>query len=147
MKRRLAWLAAGLLLLSIAAPAVAQDRSWKEGPVTNVSSIRVVDGQFENYMDYLSKNWKPVMEEAKKAGYILEYGIYTASPKTPQEPDLFLVVSYPNMAALDGMFEKMQPIQQKVTKLNFREADEASGKRIVMRQLLGEEMLRQIELK
>lgn len=147
MKRRFAWLAAGLLLLSFAGSAFAQDRAWKEGSVVNVSSIRVVDGQFENYMDYLSKNWKPVMEEAKKAGYILEYGIYTASPKTPQEPDLYLVVTYPNMAALDGMFEKMQPIQQKVTNLGFREADEASGKRIVMRQLLGEEMLRQIELK
>jgi hypothetical protein len=147
MKRRLAWLAAGLLLLSIAAPAVAQDRSWKEGPVTNVSSIRVVDGQFENYMDYLSKNWKPVMEEAKKAGYVVSYGVYTAAPKTPQEPDLYLVVTYPNMATLDGMADKMQPIQQKVTKLNFREADEASGKRIVMRQLLGEELLREIELK
>ncbi|MCC8361874.1 hypothetical protein LK996_02090 [Lysobacter sp. A6] len=147
MKRRIAWLAAGLLLLSLAAPAVAQDRAWSEGPVTNVSSIRVVDGQFENYMDYLSKNWKPVMEEAKKAGYVLSYAVFSAAPKTPQEPDLYLVVTYPNMATLDGMFEKMQPIQQKVTKLTYREADEASGKRVVMRQLLGEELLREIELK
>lgn len=147
MKRRIAWLAAGLLLLSLAAPAFAQDRAWSEGPVTNVSSIRVVDGQFENYMDYLSKNWKPVMEEARKAGYVLSYAVFSAAPKTPQEPDLYLVVTYPNMATLDGMFEKMQPIQQKVTKLNYREADEASGKRVVMRQLLGEELLREIELK
>ena len=147
MKRRIAWLAAGLLLLSLAAPAFAQDRAWSEGPVTNVSSIRVVDGQFENYMDYLSKNWKPVMEEAKKAGYVLSYSVFSAAPKTPQEPDLYLVVTYPNMATLDGMFEKMQPIQQKVTKLTYREADEASGKRVVMRQLLGEELLREIELK
>ena len=109
MKRRIAWLAAGLLLLSLAAPAFAQDRAWSEGPVTNVSSIRVVDGQFENYMDYLSKNWKPVMEEARKAGYVLSYAVFSAAPKTPQEPDLYLVVTYPNMATLDGRHSSSRP--------------------------------------
>ena len=65
----------------------------------------------------------------------------------PYEADLYLVVTYPNMAMLDGMTEKMEPIQQKVTKMNFREADEASGKRGVMRTLLGEELLRELVLK
>lgn len=146
MKRPVAWLLAGLLSL-LALPAVAQDRAWSEGPVTNVSAIKIVDGQFENYMEYLSKNWKVVMEEAKKAGYVLEYHVYGAQAHNPQEADVYLVVTYPNMAMLDGMDKKMEPIQAKVLKMNVREADEASGKRVVMRTLMGEELLREIKLK
>ena len=145
MKRRTAWVFAALLSLA-AIPAFAQDRAWQEGPVTNVTAVKVVDGQFENYMDYLDKNWKVVMEEAKKAGYVTEYHVYGATPHNPQEADLYLVVTYPNMAMLDGMDKKMEPIQQKVLKMNVRQADEASGKRVVMRTILGEELLREIKL-
>ena len=60
-----------LLCLSLfAAPAFAQDSAYTEGSVTQVSSIKVADGQFENYLAYLQKNWKSVMEEAKKAGAV-----------------------------------------------------------------------------
>ncbi|KGQ20499.1 hypothetical protein LF41_1036 [Lysobacter dokdonensis DS-58] len=146
MKRRIAWLFAVLLSL-FAIPAFAQDRAWTEGAVTNVTAVKIVDGQFENYMDWLGKNWKLVMEEAKKEGYVLEYHVYGATPHNPQEADLYLVVTYPNMAMLDGMDKKMEPIQMKVTKMNPRQADEASGKRVVMRNILGEELLREINLK
>ena len=146
MKRQVAWLFAMLLSL-VAVPAFAQDSAYTEGTVTNVSAIKVVDGQFENYMDYLSKNWRPVMEEAKKAGYVLDYHVYGAQAHNPQEADLYLVVTYPNMAMLDDMAKKMDPIAEKVTKMNPRQADEASGKRTVMRTLLGDELLRELVLK
>jgi hypothetical protein len=146
MKRCIAWIAAVAFSLSFVVSAFAQDRAWEEGPVTNVTAVKLVDGQFENYMDYLAKNWKPVMEEAKKAGYVLDYHVYGAQAHNPQEADLYLVVTYPNMAMLDGMDKKMEPIQQKVTKMNFREADTASGKRVVMRNIMGEVLLREIKL-
>ncbi|WP_213435016.1 MULTISPECIES: hypothetical protein [Lysobacteraceae] len=150
MHSRTRWtlaLCALLSLCSLAAPAFAQERAYTEGPVTNVSSIKVVDGQFENYMAYLQKNWKGVMEEAKKAGYVLDYRVYSAQAHNPNEADLYLVVTYPNMAMLDDMAKKMDPIAEKVTKMNPRQADEASGKRTVMRTLLGDELLRELVLK
>jgi hypothetical protein len=107
----------------------------------------VADGQFENYLAYLQKNWKAVMEEAKKAGYVVDYHVYSAQAHNPQEPDLFLVVTYPNMAMLDGMQAKMAPIMKKVTNQTVKEADEASGKRVVMRELMGSELLRELVLK
>jgi L-rhamnose mutarotase len=137
-----------LLCLSLfAAPAFAQDSAYTEGSVTQVSSIKVADGQFENYLAYLQKNWKAVMEEAKKAGYVVDYHVYSAQAHNPQEPDLFLVVTYPNMAMLDGMQAKMAPIMKKVTNQTVKEADEASGKRVVMRELMGSELLRELVLK
>jgi hypothetical protein len=136
-----------LALCALAAPAFAQERAYTEGPVSQVSAIKVVDGQYENYLAYLQKNWKAVMEEAKKAGYVLDYRVYAAQAHNPQEADLYLVVTYPNMAMLDDMAKKMDPITEKVMKMNPRQSDEASGKRVVMRELLGAELLRELVLK
>lgn len=146
MKRFNSWLLCVLAMLCTL-PVLAQERPYSEGPVTVVSSIRVVDGQFENYMEYLNKTWRKVMEEAKTAGIVTDYRVYSGSPHTPDEPDLYLVVSYPNMATFDGMTEKMEPLMAKVTKMNYRQADEASGKRTVMRHLVGEMMLRELVFK
>ena len=136
-----------VLLLAGASLAQAQERPYKDGPVVVVTSVKLEDGQFENYMAYLAKNYRAVMEEAKKAGFVLDYHVLTASPQDPDDPDMYLVVMYPNMAALDDMDAKMDPITAKVTKMNFQQADEASGKRSVMRTILGSEMLRELTFK
>ena len=146
MKRMHSWMICVLLAL-IALPAMAQERPYTEGPVTIVTSVRVVDGQFENYMSYLNATWRRVMEESKTAGIVADYHVYGAQPHNPDEADMYLVVTYPNMAAFDGMMEKMQPIMTKVTKMNYKQADEASGKRVVMRTILGEEMVRELVFK
>lgn len=146
MKRMHSWMICVLLALA-ALPAMAQERPYTEGPVTIVTSVRVVDGQFENYMSYLNTTWRPVMAEAKTAGIVADYRVYGAQARNPDEADMYLVVTYPNMATFDGMTEKMQPIITKVTKMNYRQADEASGKRVVMRTILGEEMVRELVFK
>jgi hypothetical protein len=51
------------------------------------------------------------------------------------------------MAAFDGLQERMDPIMSKVSKMDYKQADEASGKRTVMRTLLGEELLRELVFK
>jgi len=146
MKRLTSWLLGMLMALS-ALPALAQQRPYSDGPVTIVSSVKVVDGQFENYMAYLNSTWRRVMEESKTAGIVSDYHVYSGQAHNPQEPDLFLVVTYPNMATFDGMTEKMEPIMTKVTKMNYKQADEASGKRTAMRTLLGEMMVRELVFK
>ncbi|KQY52219.1 hypothetical protein [Lysobacter sp. Root494] len=146
MKRFRDWLVCLLFLLA-AAPCLAQERPYRDGPVVIVSSVKVVDGQFENYMSFLAATWRPVMEESMKAGIVSEFHVYGAQAHNPNEPDLYLVVTYPNMAAFDGMTEKMEPIMAKVTRMNYKEADAASGKRMVMRNLLGEMMVRELVFK
>ena len=146
MKRFRIWVA--ILAIALAAsPAFAQERAYKDGPVVIVTAVKIVDGQFENYMDYLQGNWKRVMEESKTAGIVSDYHVYGAQAHNPDEADLYLVVSYPNMAALDNMDQKMEPIMAKVMKMNVKQRDEASGKRTVMRNILGEELLRELVLK
>jgi hypothetical protein len=145
MKNMRGWCAA--LLLVCTAAAGAQERPYQDGPVAMVTSVKVVDGQFENYMEYLGKTWRQVMEESKAAGIVLEYHVMSAQPHSPDDPDLYLVVLYPNMATFDDFDKKMDPISAKVTKMTIRQQDEASGKRTVMRTILGQEMLRELAFK
>ena len=135
------------LLLAGASLVHAQERPYKDGPVVEVTSVKLQDGQFENYMAYLSKNWRGVMEESKKAGYVLDYHVLVGSPRRPEDADLYLVVMYPNMAMLDDAAAKMDPITAKVAKMNYVQADEASGKRTVMRTIMGTELMRELEFK
>ena len=147
MKRFRDGLLCSLLLMLLALPCLAQERPYKDGPVVVVTSVKIVDGQFENYMSYLNANWRPIMAASQKAGIVTDYHVYGAQAHNPNEPDLYLVVSYPNMAAFDGIQEKMEPIQAKVTHMDYKQADESSGKRTVMRNILGEMMLRELVFK
>jgi len=60
---------------------------------------------------------------------------------------MYLVVTYPNMAAFDGMDARMEPILAKLTKQTMQQREDASGKRVVMRTILGSEMLRELVFK
>jgi hypothetical protein len=136
-----------LLLAFVAVPACAQERPYTDGPVIIVSAVKVMDGQFENYMAFLNGTWRPMMQASKDAGIVSDFHVYGAQAHNPNEADLYLVTTYPNMAAFDDIDAKMDPIMAKVTKMNYKQADEASGKRTVMRTLLGEEMLRELVFK
>ncbi len=78
---------------------------------------------------------------------VLDYRVCNASPRRADDADLYLVTTYPNVAAMDGMAEKMDPILDKTMKMNLAQREEASGKRTVMRTILGTELLREVEFK
>lgn len=139
---------AGLMLL---APAVslaqaADERAYTEGNVVVVSNIRTEPGQFDNYMKYLSTTYKALMDEYKKAGIVVDYGVYSTSPTNPSEPDLLLTVTYKNLGAMDNLDAKQDPIGKKVWG-SLQASSQASADRGKMRKQLGTRMLRQLVLK
>jgi hypothetical protein len=83
--------------------AHAQDeRQYTDGPVTEVDYIQVEYGHFETYVDWLNSTWKPTMEAAKKTGLIIGYKVFRATPKSPDQPNIFLMITFKNMAAYAG---------------------------------------------
>jgi len=145
-KHTLGMLGAALALFAAAGVASAADRPYTEGAVLNVSSIRTEPGMFDSYMSYLATTYKQTMDAQKAAGIILDYSVYTVVPQGPDDPDIYLVTVYKNMAALDGLTEKVDPIQQKAFgDLSQRSA--ATIERGKMRTALGTEMIREIKLK
>jgi len=134
-------------LLAWGGAVAAQEHPYSEGQVVEVTSVKVQDGQFENYMKFLDGPYKASMEAAKKAGLVTDYSVYGAQAHNPNEADLYLVVTYPNMAVFDGMQAKMEAITAKATGMNVAQSEEASGKRSqTMRTILGQEQLRELKL-
>jgi hypothetical protein len=134
---------AALLAFSVCA---AEDLPFKEGTVTEVSSIKVKEGHFLDYMTYLDTSYKQIMDEAKKQGLIVSYAVFGAKPKTPQEADLYLIVEYTNLAALDGIDAKMLVIDAKVFG-STKQADQKDAERESIRTVLGSEIIRELKLK
>jgi hypothetical protein len=78
---------------SLSLNARAQDeRHYTDGPVTEVDYIQVEYGHFEEYIDWLNSTWKPTMEATKKAGLIIDFKVFSATPKSPGQPNIFLIL-------------------------------------------------------
>jgi hypothetical protein len=142
-------LAASSLSLNARAQDVnarAQDeRAYTDGPVTEVDYIGVEYGHFEEYIDWLNSTWKPTMEAMKKAGLIIDYKVFRAAPKSPDQPNIFLWITYKNMAALDKGVE-LEAVAKKVIG-STEVQNKARVSRNEYRKVLGTELIRELILK
>lgn len=78
------------------------ERGYADGPVTELAYLRIGYGHFEEYVAWLNSTWKPTMEAAKQAGIVMDYKVCRASPKSPDQPNLLLMITYQDMAAFAG---------------------------------------------
>jgi hypothetical protein len=99
---------------ALTSPVYADGRDWNDGPVINVSSIRTVDGHFDDYMHWLATTYKKQQEAAKKAGLITSYRVIVIEPRGPNEPDILLVTEYKDWAALDHLGSKLDQISAQI---------------------------------
>jgi hypothetical protein len=145
--RFLAVLAVTALSMSAISSALADDsKSYTEGPVMEVTSIRTKPGMFDAYMKWLDTTGKQLRDDEKKAGLIVDYAVYGAQPRSPHDPDIYLVITYKNMAALDGLSDRVEPLQRKIWATRDAGA-KAAADRESMREILGTELIRRLDLK
>ena len=126
--------------------ALADDHVYTEGPVVNVAAIRTEYGHFDDYMKYLSTTWKPEQEAAKKAGYILSYRVMTVEARTENDPDILLVITYKNWAALDDGLAKSDAILKQVEG-SLSASDHGAVERAKIRRVLGSQTMQELDLK
>jgi hypothetical protein len=144
--KRIAILIISLLMFAVVSSAFAQDtKPYKEGGVTRVSFIKIKPGQFENYMKYLDGPYKAQMTALKNAGLITGYAVYSSEARSPQDADVILTISYPNMAALDRTDESDDVATKVLGPMATR--NKASMDRESMRTLLGSQLTRELILK
>ena len=135
------------VLLSVSAMATAQEASvYSEGPVVDVSYIKLKPGMFEAYMKWVATDRKTYMEELKKAGIILDWRVYGAQARSPSDPDLILTVTYRNMAAFDGLEARTDPIMARLAG-SMQKANEMVISREAMREVLGGQLIRELVIK
>src|SRR5262245_28976739 len=144
-KMQLAVIAACALALAV--PCFAQsDAPYTEGPVWTITMVKTKAGMGDDYLKMLAKAYKATSEEAKKQGVILDYKIMLGDSSNAQDFDILLMQQLPNMAALDGLREKLDPIEAKIV---GNEATQRQGavKRMEVREILGTKLMREVTLK
>jgi hypothetical protein len=145
-KHCLAAFAASLCFVTASATVSADDHAYSEGPVVNVASIRTLEGKFDDYMAWLSTTWKKMQEESKKRGYIVDYEVLTVEARGPDDPDIYLVITYKNWAALDGAIAKGDEIS-KAVEGSLEAANRSQSERDKIRRVLGSQTMQQLVLK
>jgi len=135
------------ICVALFAPAALAQENYSEGPVWHVSLIRVKPAYVDTYLASLRKNSKPIYDEEKNQGLILDYKIFLKETKhDPQDWDVCIAVEYKNHAALDGLDAKGEAIENKL--LGGEPQAQALGiTRQEYREVISEESLQEITLK
>ena len=145
--RFLTAVAAAALSMSTISTALADDsKSYTEGTVMEVTSIRTKPGMFDAYMKWLDTTGKQLREDEKKAGIILDYAVYSVTPRSPQDPNVYLTITYKNMAALDGLEDRVEPFMKKIW-ASRDAAAKANADRESLREIIGTQLVRKLDLK
>jgi hypothetical protein len=140
-------LAVTTLSIGAISSALADDsKSYTEGTVMEVTSVRTKPGMFDAYMKWLDTTGKQLREDEKKAGIILDYAVYQVTPRSPQDPNVYLTITYKNMAALDGLEDRVEPFMKKIW-ASRDAAAKANADRESLREIIGTQLVRKLELK
>src|ERR671922_1310178 len=131
--------------LSLDARAQETEGAYTDGPVTQATYIQVEYGRFAEYVDWLNSTWKPTMVALKKAGLIIDYKVFRASPKSPDQPNVIIMITFKNMAALDKRSELEGVAKETIGSTEVQ--NKARVRRNEYRKVLGTELIREVILK
>jgi hypothetical protein len=123
------------------------EKVYQEGNVWHITYVRTRPGMFDKYMENLKVNWKVQMDGAAKKGIVLSYNILTKEPTSPADWDLMLVEQYKNMAAFDGMDEKMEAVAKEVSGQTTDQMSQKAVERGALRDILGMTVVRDQKIK
>jgi hypothetical protein len=140
----MAVLTATLLMVSA---MLAQNPNYEVGPVWRVTYYSVKPGQGDAFWKDFRENIKPVFDEFKKAGYILEYKAFVNPVADhPHDWDVAVGLLYPNWAALDQLDTKGASVV--VKHYGSREtALESAKKRNEIREVIASHLAREVSVK
>ncbi|HSN17396.1 MAG TPA: hypothetical protein VLV87_04220 [Gammaproteobacteria bacterium] len=153
MLKTMAAVTGGLALVSGATAADTTTKAapgYKYGPVTEVDYIHVHYGHFDDYMAWVTSTWMPTMAAAEKAGLIIGYKVLRSDPKSPDDPNVYLEITYKDMAAYAGdigdQADAFEAVTEKVICSSACQ-DQARVHRNEIRKVLGVEVTREVVLK
>src|ERR1700735_5147427 len=142
--KKLCGLAVFLLLL---APALLAQEHYTEGPIWPVQLIRVKPTQMDAYLTSLRQSTKPLIEEEKRQGMIVDYKVFLKETKNnPEDWDICIAVEYKNHAAMDGLSAKTEAVRDKILG-GKAPAQQLSEKRAEIRETVSSDLLQEIYLK
>jgi hypothetical protein len=122
------------------------DAPYTEGTVWQITMVRTKPGMGDDYLKGLAKSLKSTLEEQQKQGLIVSYKILLGQAATPGDFDILNMVEFKNMAALDDLRAKTDPIAQKILG-DEGQRRQMAVKRADLREIMGSKLMREITLK
>src|SRR3984893_7292680 len=119
---------------------------YTEGAVWQITMVKTKAGMGDDYLKALAKIFKTTNDEAKRQGIITDYKILIGDAATQQDYDMLLMIEYPNMAAVDGLRDKTDPLAAKLIG-NDDQQRQMAVKRLEIREIMGDKTMREITLK
>jgi hypothetical protein len=147
MTRKLLTTITAAFALSVAGLCFGQsDAPYTEGPVWTITMVKTKPGMSDDYLKTLAKIYKSTNDEAKKQGIIMDYKILVGDASNPHDFDILLMQEFPNMAAFDGLRDKLDPIDKKVVG-SLEVQRQGAMKRMEIREIMGDKLMREVTLK
>ena len=114
MKQTLRLVLMVLCLSLFSLPALNAQVPYAEGSVERVVLIQILPGHFNAFIADLKANIQPIWEAEKKSGLIQSYEMFFNTTRTGTDDwDFGYSLTYKNMAALDGLPDKIYDIRMK----------------------------------
>ena len=134
-----------VLLMGMVGGAWAQEH-YTEGPVWRVQLIRVKPGKMDAYMTSLRKSSKPMLDEEKKQGIIIDYKVFLKETKSsPEDWDIAIAVQFKNHAAMDGLAAKTEELRDKI--VGKQAMQDVTDKRSEIREIISNDLMQEVWLK
>ena len=141
--RKMILAALGASMLMVSVPTAAQDLPLVGGDYWDVAAIKIDDGHFGDYADFLVSDSRKQNEYAKSKGWIKAYYILSNNNPRKDEPDLYLVTVSDRMPT-----PAEQIARNKEMNAYFQSDDRkqiaGSGHRATFRHLEGDMLLQQL---
>lgn len=107
MRKLVLWLFSTLPLVALGTQLVAQNPHYNNGPVWRVIYVNVKPGMSDQYWTDISQNFRPIYDDFKKQGWIVEYKFYTNPVAEHRDDwDVAIAIEYKNWGTMDEMAEK-----------------------------------------
>ena len=114
MKQAVRLAVAVMCLSFVMATAATAQVKYNEGAVERVVLIHVLAGHFDAFVTDIKTNVVPIWEAEKKAGLIQDYQVFLNTTRaTSDEWGFGYSLTYKNMAALDGLPDKVFELRMK----------------------------------
>jgi len=148
MKKTAMSLAGALLLALLATPVTTRAQvPYEQGTVTRVVLLSITPGHSDALFADLKKNAIPLWESEKSAGLILNYSLFLNETSSgSNEWDVGYTITYKNMAALDGLPDKVYELRMKHYG-SKEDEQKVVDKRVENAKLVSSSLLRDITLR
>jgi len=134
------------LLIPTLLAQTAPVRPFHDGPVWEITFVKVKPGVGLNYMNYLAADWKKEQEALKKANLILDYKVIQTEGHGTTDWDLMLMTEFKDLATMEANSDKAEAIAMQALSSDDKKMIQGYNDRAEWREIVGNRLAREIVL-